>query len=123
MGNKLAFSPLTSNRAQKKEVAEQIEFSNPLPVDMSYRDVAFPLPHPSSSINKVSPHLLNLKEDLDFCYHILPGVSRTFAISISHLKGNLHWAVFTGYLFCRMADTIEDAWDVPLEIKQRLFEF
>lgn len=39
---------------------------------------------------------------------ILPDVSRTFAISIRFLPGDLGRAVLTAYLLCRIADTIED---------------
>jgi farnesyl-diphosphate farnesyltransferase len=44
----------------------------------------------------------------DFCREILPAVSRTFALSIRLLPGDLGNAVRTAYLICRIADTIED---------------
>ncbi len=44
----------------------------------------------------------------DFCNEILPSVSRTFAVSIRVLPGNLGGAVRDAYLLCRIADTIED---------------
>jgi farnesyl-diphosphate farnesyltransferase len=43
-----------------------------------------------------------------FCQDILPKVSRTFAISIRFLPGQLGRAVLCGYLLCRIADTVED---------------
>lgn len=43
-----------------------------------------------------------------FCREILPSVSRTFAISIRFLPGNLGRSVAVAYLICRIADTIED---------------
>lgn len=43
-----------------------------------------------------------------FCNEILPGVSRTFSMSIRLLPGNLGRAVRDAYLLCRIADTIED---------------
>jgi farnesyl-diphosphate farnesyltransferase len=43
-----------------------------------------------------------------FCREILPGVSRTFALSIRVLPGSLGDAVLCAYLICRIADTIED---------------
>ena len=40
---------------------------------------------------------------------ILPKVSRTFALNIRVLKGDLYWSVLIGYLICRILDTIEDS--------------
>src|SRR3954468_12541723 len=39
---------------------------------------------------------------------ILPGVSRTFALTIPQLPPALRTAVTNAYLLCRIADTIED---------------
>lgn len=39
---------------------------------------------------------------------ILPGVSRTFALTIPQLPEPLYRVVANGYLLCRIADTIED---------------
>jgi farnesyl-diphosphate farnesyltransferase len=44
-----------------------------------------------------------------FCGLVLPAVSRTFAIGIRVLPGDLGRAVLTSYLICRIADTVEDA--------------
>jgi farnesyl-diphosphate farnesyltransferase len=43
-----------------------------------------------------------------FCREILPAVSRTFALSIRVLPGDLQRAVLAAYLLCRIADTVED---------------
>src|SRR6202171_3679712 len=40
--------------------------------------------------------------------HILPHVSRTFALTIPQLPSSLRTAVTCAYLLCRIADTIED---------------
>jgi farnesyl-diphosphate farnesyltransferase len=50
-------------------------------------------------------------QDLDtaFARRILPSVSRTFAFAIEALPPELAASVRTGYLLCRIADTIEDA--------------
>src|SRR5258708_35529242 len=40
--------------------------------------------------------------------HILPHVSRTFALTIPQLPMGLRTAVTCAYLLCRIADTIED---------------
>lgn len=45
---------------------------------------------------------------LAFARGIIGRVSRTFAIGISVLPGDLKRAVLVGYLLCRIADTIED---------------
>jgi 4,4'-diapophytoene synthase len=39
---------------------------------------------------------------------LLPGVSRTFALTIPQLPGDLRPVVTNAYLLCRIADTIED---------------
>lgn len=44
---------------------------------------------------------------------LLPGVSRTFALTIPELPSGLRRAVTNAYLLCRIADTIED--DIALE--------
>jgi farnesyl-diphosphate farnesyltransferase len=46
--------------------------------------------------------------DLDFQAAILPGVSRTFALTIPVLPNGLAAVVANAYLLCRIADTIED---------------
>ena len=67
-------------------------------------------------------HAANFSESLDICTDILPQVSRTFAISILHLRGPLRTAVVTSYLLCRIADTIEDDANGPLEKRILLFD-
>ena len=59
---------------------------------------------------------------LDICTELLPKVSRTFAISILHLRGPLKTAVITSYLLCRIADTIEDDPTAPLAERTHLFD-
>ena len=46
--------------------------------------------------------------DLEYQERILPGVSRTFALTIPQLPEDLRIAVTNAYLLCRIADTIED---------------
>ena len=48
-----------------------------------------------------------------FCQEMLPEVSRTFALSIRFLPGNLGRSVLCAYLLCRIADTIEDDAQAP----------
>lgn len=57
-----------------------------------------------------------------FCQEILPQVSRTFALSIRFLPGNLGRAVLCGYLLCRIADTIEDDPVATVETKTQLLD-
>jgi farnesyl-diphosphate farnesyltransferase len=59
---------------------------------------------------------------LKFCMGILPEVSRTFAINIRVLNGELHRAVLVAYLFCRIVDTVEDAEDLPIDLRNRLLD-
>jgi farnesyl-diphosphate farnesyltransferase len=51
--------------------------------------------------------------EIDWCYDIVEDVSRTFAITISELDEPLASEICTGYLLCRIADTIEDATHIP----------
>ncbi|HVY65325.1 MAG TPA: phytoene/squalene synthase family protein [Gammaproteobacteria bacterium] len=55
----------------------------------------------------------------DFAYQaaILPGVSRTFALTIPVLPSQLAVVMTNAYLLCRLADTIED--DVGLDNRQK----
>ncbi|MBT5375365.1 MAG: squalene/phytoene synthase family protein, partial [Nitrospinaceae bacterium] len=48
-------------------------------------------------------------DDWTYCVKTLPKVSRTFALNISVLKGDLHRSILVAYLFCRIVDTVEDA--------------
>ena len=48
---------------------------------------------------------------------LLPGVSRTFALTIPQLPEPLAGVVTNAYLLCRIADTIED--DVVLTAQQK----
>ena len=58
--------------------------------------------------------------DWEYCQKTLPKVSRTFALNISVLKGDLHRSILTAYLFCRIIDTIEDAAQLDPKIKIKL---
>ena len=58
----------------------------------------------------------------DFCREIVPAVSRTFALSIRLLPGELGAAVRCAYLICRIADTLEDEPSLPAESKAALLE-
>ncbi len=55
--------------------------------------------------------------DLQYQAQILPGVSRTFALTIPVLPKRLAEVVANAYLLCRLADTIED--DVGLNNEQK----
>ena len=57
-----------------------------------------------------------------FCEAILPVVSRTFALGIKVLPGDLGQAVLDAYLLCRIADTVEDAPGIPPDVKAALFD-
>ena len=49
---------------------------------------------------------------------MLPGVSRTFALTIPELPPSLRLAVTNAYLLCRTADTIEDEVSLTVDQKQ-----
>lgn len=53
---------------------------------------------------------------------ILQDVSRTFALTIPQLPGNLRQVVGNAYLLCRIADTIEDDKELPAADKRRYAE-
>jgi farnesyl-diphosphate farnesyltransferase len=57
------------------------------------------------------------RADLEYQASILPGVSRTFALTIPVLPAGLARVVTNAYLLCRLADTIED--DVGLDNAQK----
>jgi len=54
---------------------------------------------------------------IEYQHHILPQVSRTFALTIPQLPAELQTAVANAYLLCRMADTIEDEPGLAPELK------
>ena len=58
--------------------------------------------------------------DWNYCVSTLPKVSRTFALNISVLKGNLHKSILVAYLFCRTIDTVEDAPKLKTSLKIKL---
>ena len=60
--------------------------------------------------------------DRAFCVEMLPKVSRTFAISIRLLPGDLKHPVLISYLLCRIADTIEDSPTVGFNRKAELLQ-
>ena len=63
-------------------------------------------------------------DDWTYCQQTLPKVSRTFALNIKTLQGELHRSVLIAYLFCRTVDTVEDAAELDPKIKIKLlFEF
>ena len=63
-------------------------------------------------------------EDFRFCEDSLPKVSRTFAINIRILKGDVYRGVLLAYLLCRIADSIEDDLYFPVDFKiQKLHDY
>ena len=61
-------------------------------------------------------------DDLAFCDRLLAQVSRTFALSIQSLPGELRTAVCVAYLLCRTVDTVEDDAHLTPESRSRLFD-
>lgn len=50
----------------------------------------------------------DVEAEWEYCHAILPKVSRTFALNIGRLEGDIHRTVLLGYLLFRIADTFED---------------
>lgn len=72
-----------------------------------------PVPAVSSSLSaspvpQAAVNALARRNAGEFCKAILPAVSRTFALGIKVLPGDLGHAVLDAYLLCRIADTVED---------------
>ena len=63
-----------------------------------------------------SPTRVN--DDIAFQTRVLPGVSRTFALTIPQLPEQLRHVVCNTYLLCRIADTIEDEPELSAPQKQ-----
>ena len=63
-----------------------------------------------------SPTQVN--DDIAFQTRVLPGVSRTFALTIPQLPEQLRHVVCNTYLLCRIADTIEDEPELSTPQKQ-----
>jgi len=61
-------------------------------------------------------------DDWTYCVQTLPKVSRTFALNISVLRGELHRSILIAYLFCRTVDTVEDAAKLDPKMKIRLLK-
>ena len=57
-------------------------------------------------------------DDIAFQTRILPGVSRTFALTIPQLPEQLRHVVCNTYLLCRIADTVEDEPELSAPQKQ-----
>ncbi len=57
-----------------------------------------------------------------YAEEILLKVSRTFALNINVLRGELHNAVLLAYLYLRIADTVEDDPILPAHEKDRLLK-
>lgn len=80
---------------------------------------ALPLP---PAVSEAVADALTRRDAARFCEAILPAVSRTFALGIKVLPGDLGQAVLDAYLLCRIADTVEDAPGIDPEVKAGLFD-
>jgi farnesyl-diphosphate farnesyltransferase len=63
-----------------------------------------------------------IEDPQGFAAFLLDRTSRTFALNIQVLPTGLRRQVLLAYLFCRMADTLEDDPDLPEASKLRLLE-
>ncbi|MFB6244702.1 MAG: phytoene/squalene synthase family protein, partial [Halobaculum sp.] len=60
--------------------------------------------------------------DLDWCHDAVRGVSRTFALTVDVLDEPMSSYICLGYLVCRVADTVEDAEQIPPAEQATLLE-
>ncbi|MEE9142610.1 MAG: phytoene/squalene synthase family protein [Gammaproteobacteria bacterium] len=67
-------------------------------------------------------HSQRLDDGLRYQDQILPGVSRTFALTIPQLPPGLREIVTNAYLLCRIADTVEDEAALSVEQKQQFHQ-
>ncbi|HMB68123.1 MAG TPA: squalene/phytoene synthase family protein, partial [bacterium] len=63
-----------------------------------------------------------MSTDFQTCYELLPRVSRTFALNIRILPGELRPSITVAYLLFRLVDTIEDAPGLCAEDRSALFD-
>jgi farnesyl-diphosphate farnesyltransferase len=63
---------------------------------------------------------LGSNADLEWCYRIVPDVSRTFALTIEQLDEPMSARICLGYLLCRIADTIEDDGELSPDVQAQL---
>lgn len=62
------------------------------------------------------------KKGFRYADRMLLLVSRTFALNINRLSGDLRKSVLLAYLYLRMADTVEDDPEIPVAEKLRLLK-
>lgn len=65
------------------------------------------------------PMQTSFKESLVYCHFILPKVSRSFALGINSLSGEVKRCVLVGYLLCRIIDTVEDDPHLDAKLKEQ----
>ncbi len=78
--------------------------------------------HSTDSLPSAVSDAIVRRDVTGFCQAILPAVSRTFALSIRSLQGELGQTVLDAYLLCRIVDTVEDASGLDPQAKARLFD-
>ena len=61
---------------------------------------------------------LDVKKNFEYADKLLLLVSRTFALNINRLSGNLRKSILLAYLYLRIADTVED--DAKLSVEEKL---
>jgi len=101
------------------EKRRRIAVQRPVPADQwrgrnEGEDTA---PAPAAAVPSTRVADRSLEADWAWCVDSLEQVSRTFSRPIAVLPGHLRKAVTCGYLFCRVADTIED--HPRLDVRER----
>lgn len=80
--------------------------------------MAHGIPKPERYVHTVAVTGNQYRDNMAYQEHILPDVSRTFALTIPQLPGEQRRAVSNAYLLCRIADTVEDEAALDADLKQ-----
>ncbi len=88
--------------------------------ELKHADSAFPACHrpTRNAITAAAALRERASDDIAYQTGILPGVSRTFALTIPQLPEQLRQVVCNTYLLCRIADTVEDEPELSAPQKQ-----
>lgn len=126
----IAAAALASDLAALKEAAMKVAQRYAAPRASVVRQVVQVESPPESRVmpivdnNPLPTRATSIASDADraFCDAALPGVSRTFALSIQALPEALRDAICVAYLLCRVVDTVEDDRSKTPAVRGELFD-
>ena len=113
----LRLVPLLQSASLRHQVAELRRADSAC----SIRHRATPAPSQDRTPDKKAPTVPSpgqVNDDIAYQSKILPGVSRTFALTIPQLPEQVRDAACNNYLLCRIADTVEDEPELSAPHKQ-----